>query len=118
LQPYEKTLKSLVFLSVRVLNEKLVDFLKRETYVHSFPPKSVSFAALVLVVKQRNADFVLAEAAMHWNDCITNYARETGFLNNLFVGPDSRVVGTWTMGATIGLSRRITAVTGPAICAE
>lgn len=35
---------------------------------------------------------------MRWQDRIENYARETGFPQCLFVGPDGRVVGTWIMG--------------------
>jgi len=35
---------------------------------------------------------------MHWQDRIENYARETGFPQCLFIGPDGRVVGTWIMG--------------------
>lgn len=35
---------------------------------------------------------------MDWKDRISNYARETGFPECLFVGPDGRVVGTWIMG--------------------
>ena len=35
---------------------------------------------------------------MDWADRIRNYARETGFPECLFVGPDGRVVGTWIMG--------------------
>jgi hypothetical protein len=35
---------------------------------------------------------------MDWKDRISNYARETGFPECLFIGPDGRVVGTWIMG--------------------
>lgn len=35
---------------------------------------------------------------MNWDERINNYARETGFPKCLFVGADSRVVGTWIMG--------------------
>jgi len=35
---------------------------------------------------------------MRWQDRISNYAKETGYPECLFVGPDDRVVGTWIMG--------------------
>lgn len=35
---------------------------------------------------------------MRWQDRISNYAKETGYPECLFVGPDGRVVGTWIMG--------------------
>ena len=35
---------------------------------------------------------------MDWKDRITNYVRETGFPECLFIGADGRVVGTWIMG--------------------
>ena len=36
--------------------------------------------------------------AMHWEQRIAHYVRETGFPKSLFVAEDGRVVGTWIMG--------------------
>lgn len=33
-----------------------------------------------------------------WEERIENYVRETGFPENIFMGEDNRVVGTWIMG--------------------
>ncbi|AOW46979.1 hypothetical protein A4S02_09640 [Acetobacter ascendens] len=38
------------------------------------------------------------KSALTWQDRIQNYIRETGFPENIFMGEDERVVGTWIMG--------------------
>lgn len=40
----------------------------------------------------------IARLSLTWSNRIDNYARETGFPRNLFIGEDGRVVGTWIMG--------------------
>ncbi len=37
-------------------------------------------------------------SVLTWQDRIQNYIRETGFPENIFMGEDGRVVGTWIMG--------------------
>ena len=41
----------------------------------------------------------ISRITMPWTDRISNYVRETGFPQCLFLGDDGRVVGTWIMGA-------------------